>query len=150
MRITQEADYALRIACMLEQSGETHESAAEISERTSVSARFTLKILRKLVQGGLVCSFKGANGGYALARNANEITLRDIIELIDGPLAISRCIDDSHQCSREGVDKSECILYHIFCRINDEVADKLGRITIADVADGNADTVALMKKLNNN
>ena len=137
----------MRIACMLEQSGETHESAADISERTSVSARFTLKILRKLVQGGVVRSFKGANGGYALARLASEITLRDIIELIDGPLAISRCIDSSHQCSREGVDKSECILYHIFCRINDEVSGKLGRLTIADIADKDADVVRLLKKL---
>lgn len=147
MRITQEADYALRIACMLEQSGETHESASDIADRTSVSARFTLKILRKLVHGGIVRSFKGANGGYALARPASEITLRDIIELIDGPLAISRCIDDSHQCSREGIDKSECILYHIFCRINDEVAGKLGRITIADVADVRADAARLVHKL---
>lgn len=147
MRITQEADYALRIACMLEQSGEEHESASDIAERTSVSARFTLKILRKLVQGGIVRSYKGASGGYALARPANEITLRDIIELIDGPLAISRCIDDSHQCSREGVDKSECILYHIFCHINNEVSGKLGRITIADVADDRADALSLIRKL---
>lgn len=147
MRITQEADYALRIACMLHQSGEEHESAADISERTSVSPRFTLKIMRKLVQGGVVRSYKGAGGGYALARPAEDVTLRDIIELIDGPLAISRCIDNSHQCSREGVDKSECILYHIFCRINDEVAGKLGRLTIADVADCNADAAVLLRKL---
>ncbi len=147
MRITQEADYALRIACMLEQSGEEHESASDIAERTSVSARFTLKILRKLVQGGIVRSYKGASGGYALARPANEITLRDIIELIDGPLAISRCIDDSHQCSREGVDKSECILYHIFCHINNEVSGKLGRITISDVADDRADALSLIRRL---
>lgn len=137
----------MRIACMLEQSGETHESAADISERTSVSARFALKILRKLVQGGIVRSFKGANGGYALARPASEITLRDMIELIDGPLAISRCIDGSHQCSRAGVDKSECILYHIFCHINDEVANKLGRLTIADIASKDADAVLLLKRL---
>jgi len=147
MRITQEADYALRIACMLAQSGEERESAAEIAERTTVSARFTLKILHKLVNGGIVRSYKGANGGYALARGAEDITLRDVIELIDGPLAISKCISDSQQCSREGVDKSECILYHIFCRINDGVAGKLAGISIADITGEGADMLAVLKKL---
>lgn len=147
MRITQEADYALRIACMLAQSGEDRESAADIAEQTSVSARFTLKILHKLVGGGLVRSFKGSNGGYTLALPAEQISLRDIIELIDGPLAISRCIDDSHQCSREGGDKSRCILYHIFCRINDGVAKKLSGISVADVCEDNADISAVLKLL---
>lgn len=147
MRITQEADYALRIACMLAQSGEEKESAAGVADRTSVSARFTLKILHKLVGGGVVRSYKGANGGYALAKPAGEITMREIIELIDGPLAISRCIDDSHRCSREGIDKSECILYHIFCSINDEVSRKLERITVADISESDADLAEIVKKL---
>ena len=147
MRITQEADYALRIACMLAQSGEERESAADIAERTAVSVRFTLKILHKLVNGGIMRSYKGANGGYALARSADQISLRDIIELIDGPLAISKCIADSQQCSREGVDKSQCMLYHIFCRINDEVARKLACISVADVADESADMAEVLKRL---
>lgn len=147
MRITQEADYALRITCLLARDGDGRCSAADISERTAVSARFTLKILHKLVTEGIVRSYKGANGGYMLARGAEEITLRDIIELIDGPLAISRCIDDGHSCSREGLDKSECILYHIFCRINAEVSGKLGRISIADVSGESADTAALLRRI---
>ena len=146
MRITQEADYALRIACMLAQNGASRAGAAEISEKTSVSTRFALKILHKLVTGGVVRSYKGANGGYTLACEAEQITLRDIIELIDGPLAISRCIDDSHQCSREGVDKSECVLYHIFCRINDGVATKLELISVADVV-GNGDMAEVLRRL---
>ena len=146
MRITQEADYALRIACMLAQKGNERAGAAEISEQTSVSTRFALKILHKLVTGGIVRSYKGANGGYTLAREAENVTLRDIIELIDGPLAISKCIDDSHQCSREGVDKSECVLYHIFCRINDGVATKLELISVADVV-GNGDMTEVLRRL---
>lgn len=147
MRITQEADYALRMACMLAQSGEQRKSAADIAERTAVSARFTLKILHKLVNGGIVRSYKGANGGYTLAREADAISLRDVIELIDGPLAISKCIADSQQCSREGVDKSECVLYHIFCRINDGVASKLAGISIADVVGENSDMSEILKRL---
>lgn len=147
MRITQEADYAIRIVCRLAQSEDRKISAAEVSDSSAVSVRFALKILHKLVTGGVVKSYKGANGGYVLARGAEKITLRDIIELIDGPLAISKCIHDGHECSREGHDKSECILYHIFCKINDEVAGKLGRITIADVADKNTDLIALLKAL---
>ena len=96
MRITQEADYAMRIVCLLAQleSGEldlTDDSrsntetdtscendecrilgAAEITARTMVPPRFTLTILRKMVMSGLVESFKGKNGGYKLSKMPDE------------------------------------------------------------------------------
>ena len=61
MRITHEADYAIRVACCLAFSGEKI-GAKQISESTGVTLRFALKILRKLIQADIVKSFKGANG----------------------------------------------------------------------------------------
>ena len=131
MRITLESDYALRIlASMASYDGIT--DAKTVSADTSVTLRFTLKILHKLVQGGLVESFKGARGGYKLKCSPRDITLKRVIELIDGPIAISRCVDSKEQCSLN-YDKTACKLHHIFDGLSTELARKLDGITISDL-----------------
>ena len=131
MRITQESDYALRILTALA----AHDAvidAKTLSAETSVTPRFTLKILNKLVLGNFVTSFKGAHGGYRLKLSPAEITLRRVIELIDGPIVLARCLESSEGCSLNQ-DKTSCIYHHIFEKISLDVAIKLGKITIADV-----------------
>jgi len=131
MRITLESDYALRIlTAMAESDGVT--DAKTISANTSVTLRFTLKILHKLVGGGLVQSFKGVNGGYKLKLSAEEITLKAVIELIDGPIAIARCLETEEGCSLN-CDKTACVYHHIFDTISIDLARKLDKITIHDV-----------------
>ena len=135
MRITLESDYALRIlTAMSAYDGIT--DAKTISQDTSVTQRFTLKILHKLVQGDLVESYKGVNGGYKLKKSPAEITLKKVIELIDGPIAIARCLDSNEGCSLN-CDKSACDYHHIFDIISIELASKLNKITIQDVIDKN-------------
>ena len=131
MRITLESDYALRIVSTLAET-EKILDAGTLAEKTSVTQRFALKILHKLVHGNLVASYKGVNGGYKLRRSAEEITLKDVIELIDGPIAIVRCLDSGEACSMNQ-DKTACIYHHIFDKISLELAAKLQNITIADV-----------------
>lgn len=131
MRITLESDYALRILDCLASHGEVVD-AQTLSEETSVTTRFTIKILHKLLHGDLVRSVKGARGGYLLNRSPEDITLRQVIELIDGPIVIARCLENSESCSLNR-DKSACAYHHIFDRISFDVAKKLGSITIADV-----------------
>ena len=135
MRITLESDYALRILTTMA-SYEDVTDAKTISADTSVTIRFTLKILHKLVQGNLVKSYKGVNGGYKLKVSPREITLKKVIELIDGPIAIARCLDSGEACSLN-CDKSACDYHHIFDIISIELASKLNKITIQDVIDKN-------------
>ena len=132
MRITQEADYAIRIVCLLAERGETMD-ANTIAELCCVTPRFALKILRKLVLGKLVCSFKGASGGYRLECEPSEITLKQIIELIDGEIAISRCLAQDHFCSRSGENKSACVVHCIFSVINRDVVEKLEKVTVSSL-----------------
>lgn len=135
MRITLESDYALRIlTAMAGYEGVT--DAKTISNDTSVTQRFTLKILHKLVVGDLVQSYKGVNGGYILKVAPENITLKQVIELIDGPIAIARCLDSGESCSLN-CDKSSCDYHHIFDIISIELASKLNKITIRDVIDKN-------------
>ena len=131
MRITLESDYALKIVTAMALHHRITD-AGTISEETSVTQRFTLKILNKLVKGGIVNSYKGARGGYKLAVSAENITLKTVIELIDGPIAIARCVDSGEACSLN-CDKAACIYHHIFDGISLDLAKKLDSIKISDV-----------------
>ncbi len=131
MRITQESDYALRILTVLAAKNSVVD-AASLSEQTNVTQRFALKILHKLVKGNMVESYKGKSGGYRLKMPAEEITLKAVIELIDGPIAIVRCLASEEACALNS-DKTSCAYHHIFDKISIEVARKLNSITIDDV-----------------
>ena len=131
MRITLESDYALRIVTILGEQNEKMD-AKTLSEKTSVTPRFTLKILHKLAVGNIVKSYKGANGGYILSVPTSELTLKTIIELIDGPIAIARCIESKEGCALKH-DKAACTYHHIFDSLSLDLSRKLDRITIADV-----------------
>ena len=131
MRITLESDYALRIITALAEDDGVVD-AKTLSDNTSVTLRFTLKILHKLVIAGLVSSYKGVKGGYKLAKTPEEITLKSVIELIDGPIFIARCLEGGEECSLNP-DKSSCIFHHIFDGISMDVAKKLNKITIKDI-----------------
>ncbi len=135
MRITSESDYALRILTAMA----LHDKLADaktISEETSVTQRFTLKILHKLVIGNIVKSHKGARGGYRLNLSPEKITLKMVIELIDGPIAIAKCVD-STECCTLNHDKTACVYHHIFDTISTDLARRLEKITIADVINKN-------------
>ena len=135
MRITSESDYALRIITAMSKRPDVTD-AKTLAEETNVTLRFTLKILNKLVGGGIAESYKGAKGGYKLKLSPDKITLKMVIELIDGPIAIVRCLE-SEECCSLNQDKTACEFHHIFDYISLDLASKLGKITISDVINKN-------------
>lgn len=129
MRITHEADYAIRIMYCLAKSSDKL-NAKQISDESGVPSRFALKILRRLTQASLTLSYKGVTGGYALARPAEEISLGEIIEVIDGPIAINHCLDSEFACSRVE-QKYECTFHMLFRAINQDIRNKLYDLPLA-------------------
>ncbi len=116
MHITLEADYAIRIVhCLCETNSRM--DASSIAGKTGVTLRFSLKILRKLVGGGIINSYLGKSGGYELAKSADDISLREVIETVEGPLSISRCHTDSYQCE----NPCGCNVKHIFDKLTNEL-----------------------------
>ena len=113
MVMTLEADYAVRIVEYLTKHPERRD-AKTISEETQIPLRFSLKILRELVAEGMVCSFKGAKGGYTLSKPPEEITLRQVIELVEGPYMLSRCQKEEYSCGR-----GRCRLHKIYESISE-------------------------------
>ena len=128
MRITQEADYAIRICAVLDAAGEKL-GAAEISKRAGITPRFSLKILGKLAEVGIVRSYKGAFGGYVLCGCGDELKIIEVIEAIEGPLKISKCLECDYDCTRN--PKKACCKMHVaFAAINQNLVKTLGRITV--------------------
>ncbi len=124
MHMTLEADYAVRIVDRLADGRKR--DARSLSDETHVPPRFALKILRKLVAGGIVQSYKGAHGGYQLARPPENITLREVIEAVEGPYMISRCQQDAYCC-----DNTSCRFHEIYGEISRLVREKLDSYTFA-------------------
>ncbi len=122
MHITLEADYAIRIVSCLAKEHKRLD-AKTISDGASVSLRFSLKILGKLVSSGVVKSFKGTSGGYELVKSAEEITFKDVIEAIEGKYFFSRCLSEEYGCNR-GMS-GQCKVQKVFNEISTDVEKKL-------------------------
>jgi Rrf2 family protein len=86
MRLSARADYALRAAIELAASKEGHVTSDQLAKAQQIPAKFLEAILTQLRRAGLVRSQRGPDGGFWLARPAEEISLADIIRAIDGPL----------------------------------------------------------------
>ena len=126
MQITLEADYAVRIVELLAECG-VKTVAHTISDKTKVPVRFALKILRKLVGEGIVKSYKGVKGGYMLNREPKDITLRHVIEAVEGPFRMSRCLQEEYTC-----DHKCCRFHHIYDEVSLMVRNKLDEYTFAE------------------
>ena len=138
MRVTQEADYAIRICCVLDDA-RGRLGAAEIAERAGVTQKFALKILRKLSLGKIVRSFAGNKGGYELDRDASGLTIAEILELIEGDISLSKCMDCEYECTRNP-NKTNCKMHISFCLLSREVKQKLSKITVRTLTDPSVTT----------
>ena len=126
MHINLESDYAVRLVRVLAQSSDRLDGKT-LAERAGVSPRFTLKIMQKLVAADIVVSYKGAHGGYLLRRPANEVTMRAVIEAVEGQYRFSRCLDSNYECGcAEG---ERCPFQTTFDEITKMVTEKLEETT---------------------
>lgn len=122
MHITLEADYAIRIVHCLSLK-DVRADARSIAAATGVTLRFSLKILRKLVASGMIKSYKGTQGGYEIAKAPEDITLYDVIETIEGPLHISRCVHQDFCCTRP--KEGPCQFQKVFVELTEDIKEKL-------------------------
>lgn len=131
LRVTKLTDYATVVLTVLAARPQAVMSATELAEHSGLEAPTVSKLLKPLAQAGLVEGFRGATGGYRLARDAAAITLVEIVEAMEGPLAITECsLHDGH-C---GISE-QCGVSGNWRRINDVVADALRAVTLAQMLD---------------
>jgi Rrf2 family protein len=99
LQIARHTDYAARIVLHLACLGENAQaSIAEIAEQRMLPVFFVRRLIGKLVRGGILASSRGSAGGIRLARPAHGITLLDVVQAMEGPIALNHCLDADHVC----------------------------------------------------
>ena len=129
LRVTKLTDYATVVLAALASAPGRVLSAAELAERARLEPPTVAKVLKPLAHAGLVEGFRGASGGYRLARPADQIALIAIVEAIEGPLGMTECSGEHSSCELE----PHCGVQSHWRRINDVIAEALGGITLADM-----------------
>ena len=134
--IRRNTDYAIRALVHLAKShGDGPVSATVIAEEQRFSYQLACKLMQKLAKAGLVESVMGARGGYALTRQPSEIGLREIIEVIQGPLSLSKCLLGRDSCCKS----QACPIRDKLGELQVQMAGFLGGTTLADLVQVKSD-----------
>lgn len=130
MQLTREADYAVRVILDLaDHAGTVPLRSADVARRQMVPKPFLHKVVQALARHGHVKTTRGLGGGITLARDPAGITLRAIIEAIEGPIALNRCVVKRGACPLD----RRCAVHPVWRRIQDLVVGELERTTIASL-----------------
>jgi Rrf2 family protein len=132
LRISRKIDYGLR--AMIYLSSIAQESVVpfrEIARQMDVPEDFLAKILKTLVDHGIVRSTRGPHGGYKLARPAQSINVLEVIEAAEGPVAVNVCLDDDDACARQGT----CTMTSVWREGQERMLEVFRRTTLASLAE---------------
>jgi len=130
LRITKITDYGfILLAYMATADDELLHNAKDLAANNGIALPTVSKVLKILTQGGILQSHQGSKGGYSLARAAYKITAADVIEAVEGPVAITDC------SSAEGCERN-CQVSRSWKKINGTVVHALRELTLADMAAG--------------
>lgn len=133
IRLSKLADYGIVIATHLARDARRQQTAPEVAAATAVPQPMTSKILKLLTRGDILISHRGARGGYSLARPPEAITVAEVIEALDGPIAVTSCMDaGTVEC---GI-LSLCPARGNWQRINAAIRDALDEVTLAEMSQG--------------
>jgi FeS assembly SUF system regulator len=131
IRLSKLADYGIVIMTNLARQPARQHNAPEVAAQTHIPLPMASKILKSLARAGLLESHRGVKGGYGLARPAATISVAEVISALDGPIAVTACIEDGPGgCEIEGL----CPARANWQRINDAIRTALDGISMAEMA----------------
>lgn len=131
LRLSNFADYGVVVmsAAANAATGERLLSANRVAEQTGIPYATVAKLLGHLGRAGLLVSQRGVGGGFCLARPPKEISLADIVEAIDGPIALTHCSEPASDCDLSAA----CIVRPHWEPVNRAVRKALAEVTLADL-----------------
>ena len=131
MEISRRTDYGVRVILDLATQPESvRTSTQEIAERQHIPSPFLAKIISQLSLAGLVTTYRGAGGGVTLARDASEISLLQVIEALEGPVRLNRCLIEPDACPKDG----HCPVHDIWAKAQGELVGLLKITTFDELA----------------
>jgi Rrf2 family transcriptional regulator, iron-sulfur cluster assembly transcription factor len=132
MELTRKGEYAIRGIIYLAQQPPGQVSLiSEIAAATDVPQTFLAKIFQSFAKLGLVSSSRGTGGGFMLGRPAAQITMREVVEAVEGPILPNRCLL-GNSCERSG----ECQVHRVWRQVQSQVVETLEGVTIESLAKG--------------
>lgn len=135
MRLSTKGRYA--VMAMADLAG--HEGAgkpvslAEIAKRQEISLSYLEQLFAKLRRGGLVTSVRGPGGGYRLAKEAETLTVAEVVAAVDEPLRAVRCAGSGPGCMRGG---ARCLTHDLWAETGRQIESYLAGVSLADVLSG--------------
>ena len=130
MQLTSTTDYAIRIVCYLAAQSQMI-STLELSQELSVPSSYIPKITKKLKQAGIIKACEGIKGGYQIAKQPENISLRDVISCTESTMAISRCLEKEGGCSRNYIYC--CKVHQILLDLQNIYNNRLESVKISDI-----------------
>ncbi|MBA3898479.1 MAG: SUF system Fe-S cluster assembly regulator [Sphingomonadaceae bacterium] len=133
MRLSSLADYAVvMMSAAARHACGSRLSATVLAEETGIPLPTAQKLMQRLSHAGLLSSTRGFAGGFRLTRPAAAINLADIIEAVEGPIAMTSCVDDGrHDCALEG----SCKVQPHWPQVNDAVRGALAAVPLTRLAE---------------
>ena len=130
MKLTSTTDYAIRIVCYLAAQSQMI-STSELSQKLSVPYSYIPKITKKLKQAGIIKACEGIKGGYQIAKQPENISLRDVISCTESTMAISRCLEKEGGCSQNYIGC--CKVHQILLDLQNIYNNRLESVKISDI-----------------
>ena len=130
MQLTSTTDYAIRIVCYLAAQRQMI-STSELSQELSVPSSYIPKITKKLKQAGIIKACEGIKGGYQIAKQPENISLRDVISCTESTMAISRCLEKEGGCSQNYI--ACCKVHQILLNLQNIYNNRLESVKISDI-----------------
>ncbi len=129
-RMSKMTDYGVVVLGLLAGKRERLVSAPEIAEGTGLPGATVSQVLKTLGAAGLVASHRGARGGYELAREPDQVTVRELVVAFEGPLAVTACVEGAEEsCAVEPL----CLLAGGWEQVNSAIRTALDSVTLADL-----------------
>jgi len=131
MELNKAGDYGfLGMLYLAKQPKDRVVRISEISENEGIPEKFLAKIFQNLTRSGLVRSHRGAKGGFSLGKPAKKISVKELLECVQGPIYLSRCLSSSSDCQR----KKNCPLRKLWVEGQNFLDDLLMGNSLADMA----------------
>lgn len=130
LRLPKLTDYAVVLLNVMARAPDRHHNTTGLATLTTLPLPTVAKILKLLTKSGILGALRGTRGGYRLARAPEAITIADIVVALDGPVAVTDCVDNQHgHCAAE----NHCAMRGQWNTINQAIRSALEAVTLADM-----------------
>ena len=136
MKISTKGRYGLRtLMDIAAHQGKGPVNLHDMAERLGISAKYLWQIVNLLKTAGFVRGTRGPKGGYVLIRDPGDITLLDVVQVLEGPVSLVECVDDSACCARTAT----CVANSVWAEVSEAVRNALRGLTLAEILRRHAD-----------